>query len=132
MLPLCHWARMLHASLAETMSMHSSSCRMVRISPALMLAELPSAEVAGGFKGAGGGGDGLIQQRLISADLFQNQQRRHHLGEAGGIELLVLILGVCGLAGVEIQQQRGLGANLRIRRGCGPGRGKEPHQAGGD
>ena len=64
-----------------------------------------------------GHGHGAVQ--VFAA--FQQQQRRHHLGQAGHIGRLVCILFQKGLAGVCVEQIHGLGVTGRLD-GHGVGR----------
>ena len=70
------------------------------------------AVVVKGLEGGLAGRDALVHGELALIHRPQHQQGRHDLGEACGVELLVLILGVDDLAGVLVQQQGGLGLDV--------------------
>ena len=71
-------------------------------------------------------GELLIQGELAAVHRLQHQKCRHDLGEAGGIELLVLVFGVNDIAGVGVHQQCRLGLDVRVsgKRGLFGGDGK--------
>ena len=111
--PASHSARMLQASLAETMSIHCRSCFHRHDLPGLDPGGAAVRVVIGVAEGAFRGGDLLVQQCFIAADLFQDQQSRHDLGQAGGIVLLMDVFGIGHGVGVHVHQQRGLGLDVR-------------------
>ena len=78
----------------------------------------------------GAGGEGLIQPQLAPVDGLEHQQRRHHLGDAGGILLGVGVLVQQHGAGGAVHQQRGAGLNLDILHGIGGHRPKLGQQQG--
>ena len=76
--------------------------------------------------------DLCVEQCFVPADLFQNQKRRHHLGQTGRIVLFMDIFGIGHRVGVHIHQKGGLGLNVwNIQRGSGRGQ-KQPGQAGAE
>ena len=86
--------------------------------------------VIGVAEGVFRGGDLLIQQCFIAADLFQDQQSRHDLGQAGGIVFLMDVFGIGHGVGVHVRQQRGPGLNVRDLQRSGSGGEKQPGKAG--
>ena len=89
------------------------------------------AVVVEGIKGGLAGGDTLVHGELALIHRPEHQQGRHDLGEARGVELFVLILGVDGFAGVLVHQQGGLGLDvdagqgLVLRRPCQGAEGQQ-------
>ena len=102
---------------------------------------LSSLDVGGGavvwesFESGLAGGDALIHAEFPLVHRPEHQQRRHDLGEAGGVELLVLILAVDDLTGILIHQQRGLGFDIQggqrllLRRSGQGAEGQKQHRA---
>ena len=86
--------------------------------------------VIGVAEGTFRGSDLLIQQCFIAADLFQDQQSRHDLGQAGGIVFLMNVFGIGHGVGVHVRQQRSLGLNVRDLQRFGSGGEKHPGKAG--
>ena len=66
------------------------------------------------LQGGGGGSQLLVHGQLPRVDGLQGQQGCHDFGQAGGIQLLVLALGVDHRAGIGVHQQGGLGQNVGI------------------
>ena len=77
------------------------------------------------LQGGGGGGDGLVHVQLSLVNGLQGQKAGHDLGQAGGVELLMLVFGVDDGAGVGVHQQRGLALDVRLLQGGGPGGGPQ-------
>ena len=86
--------------------------------------------VIGITEGTFGGSDLLIQQRFIAADLFQDQQSCHDLGQAGRIVFLMDVFGIGHGVGVHVRQQRSPGLNVRDLQRSGGGGEKQPGKAG--
>ena len=74
------------------------------------------------LQGALRNSDWLVHGQLPAVHCLQRQQSGHDLGEAGGIELLVLVLSIDHAAGVGVHQQGSLGLDGGVRHLCGGGR----------
>ena len=80
----------------------------------------------------GGGGNLLTQLQPPLVDGLQHQKAGHDLGEAGRVELVVLVLRVDHRAGFPVHQQGGLRLNRRRRHpGRLDGNGQLSHQQKG-
>ena len=74
-----------------------------------------AAVIAEAGKGSGCGGDLLIQRQLALIHGLQHQQRRHDLGQGGGVELIIFVFGIEDLSCVPVHQKGGLGIYFHSR-----------------
>ena len=76
-------------------------------------------------------GDGLVQRQLPGVHGLQRQQGRHHLGDAGGVFPLLLILPKDDPPRIGVHQYGRLGLDLQRRQGIGlRGQHQTDHQHG--